>query len=128
MSSLYSVEKEKNILIMTISGKYSYVDFIKYPKIIRNECIKEKKNKIIVNVTPVYKSDIPLVELFFLGEQIANVLKDHFKVALIWDGENHNRFLQKVATNRLALIRTFDSLENAKAWLIHDREDEPLFS
>lgn len=128
MSSLYSVEKEKNILIMTISGKYSYVDFIKYPKIIRNECIKEKRNKIIVNVTPVYKSDIPLVELFFLGEQIANVLKDHFKVALIWDGENHNRFLQKVATNRLALIRTFDSLENAKAWLIHDREDEPLFS
>lgn len=113
---------------MTISGKYSYVDFIKYPRIIRNECIKEKRNKIIVNVTPVFKSEIPLVELFFLGEKIANVLKDHFKVALIWDGENHNRFLQKVATNRLALIRTFDSLENAKAWLIHDREDEPLFS
>ncbi|WP_297793178.1 hypothetical protein [uncultured Eudoraea sp.] len=128
MSSLYSVEKEKNILIMTISGKYSYTDFIKYPKIIRNECIKEKRNKIIVNVSPVFKSDIPLVELFFLGEKIASVLKDHFKVALIWDGENHNRFLQKVATNRLALIRTFDSLENAKAWLIRDREDEPLFS
>ncbi len=111
---------------MIISGDYSYADFIKYPKIIRNHCLKEKKYKILVNVVKVVKTEIPLVELYFLGEHIANVLRDHIKLALIWDGENHNRFLQKVATNRLALIRTFESVENAKIWLIHDKEDEPF--
>ncbi len=79
-----------------------------------------------MNVIQVVKTEIPLVELFFLGEHIANVLRDHIKLALVWDGENHNRFLQKVATNRRALIRTFESDENAKVWLIHDREDEPF--
>lgn len=126
MGSLYTIEKEENYLVMTISGDYSYVDFIKYPKIIRNQCLKEKKYKILVNVIQVIKTEIPLVELFFLGEHVANVLRDHIKLALVWDGENHNRFLQKVATNRLALIRTFESDENAKIWLIHDREDEPF--
>jgi hypothetical protein len=77
-----------------------------------------------VNVTPVKKSEIPLVELFFLGEHIEKVIRDHIKIALVWDGENHNRFLQKVATNRLAFIRIFESVQNAKAWLIEDREDE----
>ena len=126
MSSLYSIEKEENYLVMTISGEYSYADFIKYPRVIRNECLKEKKYKILVNVIQVVKSEIPLVELFFLGEHIANVLRDHIKLALVWDGENHNRFVQKVAKNRLALIRTFESDEYAKIWLIHDREDEPF--
>jgi len=126
MGSLYLIEKEENYLVMTISGDYSYADFIKYPKIIRNQCLKEKKYKILVNVIQVVKTEIPLVELFFLGEHIAEILRDHIKLALVWDGENYNRFLQKVATNRLALIRTFESNENAKIWLIHDREDEPF--
>jgi hypothetical protein len=41
MGSSYSAEKEKDYLLMTISGDYSYSDFIRYPKIIRNECLKE---------------------------------------------------------------------------------------
>lgn len=126
MGSLYSFEKENNYLVMTITGDYSYEDFIKYPKIIRNECLKEKKYKILVNVIQVVKTKIPLVELFFLGEHIANVLRDHIKLALVWDGETHNRFLQKVANNRQAMIRTFESEVNAKIWLMHDHEDEPF--
>ena len=126
MGSLYSFEKEKNYLVMTITGNYSYEDFIKYPKLIRNQCLKEKMYKILVNVTPVVKTEIPLVELFFLGEHIANVLRDHIKLALLWDGEKHNRFLQKVASNRFALIRTFESDVHAKIWLMYDREDEPF--
>lgn len=111
---------------MTITGDYSYEDFIKYPKIIRNECLKEKKYRVLVDVIQVAKSKIPIVELFFLGERIANVLRDHIKMALVCDGEKHNRFLQKVATNRNALIRTFVSEVNARIWLTHDHEDEPF--
>jgi hypothetical protein len=33
-------------------------------------------------VTLVKKSEIPPVELFFLGEHIAKVTKDHIKIAL----------------------------------------------
>ncbi len=43
MGSLYSFKKEENYLVMTISGDYSYADFIKYPKIIRNRMSNRKK-------------------------------------------------------------------------------------
>ena len=52
------------------------------------------------------------------------VFRDHIKIALVRDGENHNRFLQKAATDRLAIIRIFDSVQNVKASLIQDMDDE----
>lgn len=44
---------------MTITGDYSYEDFIKYPKIIRNECLKKKKYRVLVDVIQVAKTKIP---------------------------------------------------------------------
>ncbi len=112
--------------MLDISGKYNYWDMIKYPKIIRNQCLKERIFKVMVNATELNVGEMPIVEQFFLGEHIADVLRDHIKLAVVWQGLYHSRFLQSVATNRSALLRIFRSVKNAEIWLLHDKENEPL--
>ena len=126
MYSRYSFTKNKEYLVMVISGKYNYWDMIKYPKIIRNQCLKERIFKVMVNATELNVGEMPIVEQFFLGEHIADVLRDHIKLAVVWQGLYHSRFLQSVATNRSALLRIFRSVKNAEIWLLHDKENEPL--
>ena len=111
---------------MTITGNYNYWDVIKYPKIIRNQCLKNRIFKVLVNASELRVGDMPIVEQFFLGEHIAEVLRDHIKMAIVWKGLYHSRFLQSVATNRSALLRIFRSAKNAEIWLVHDKENEPL--
>lgn len=113
---------------MNISGDYHYWDLIKYPKIIRNHCLKEKIFKVLVNTRELEIGNMPIVEQFFLGEHIAEVLRDHIKIAIVWHGLYRSRFFQSVATNRTALLRVFRSVKNAEIWLIHDKENEPLWS
>ena len=111
---------------MNISGEYQYWDLIRYPKIIRNQCLKERVFKVLLNATDLDIGEMPVVEQFFLGEHIAEVLRDHIKLAIVWNGLYHSRFFQSVATNRAALMRVFRSVRNAEIWLIHDKENEPI--
>ena len=111
---------------MKITGDYNYWDLIRYPKLIRNECLKERVFKIMVDASDLIIGDMPIVEQYFLGEHIADVLRDHIKMAIVWKGLYHSRFFQSVATNRAALLRVFRSVRNAEIWLIHDKENEPL--
>jgi len=128
MYTRYCLEKRKEFLEMSISGEYDYWDLVKYPKIIRNQCLKEQVFKILVDVREMEIGRMPIVEQFFIGEHIAEVLKDHIKIAIVWNGMYHSRFFQSVATNRAALLRVFRSEKNAEIWLLKDKENEPLFS
>ncbi len=126
MYSRHSLEIKKEYLEINISGEYNYWDIIKYPKIVRNYCLKEKVYKVLVDATALNLDDMPIVEQFFLGEHIAEVLRDHIKLAIVWNGLYRSRFFQSVATNRSALMRVFRSPANAEIWLIHDKESEPM--
>ena len=126
MYTTYSFQRHKEYLAMNISGDYNYWDLIKYPKIIRNHCLKERAFKVLLDATTLNIGEMPVVEQFFLGEHIAEVLRDHIKLAIVWNGLYHSRFFQSVATNRAALLRVFRSIRNAEIWLIHDKENEPM--
>ncbi len=126
MYSNYSFENKKDHLVMKITGTYHYWDLIKYPKIIRNQCLKTRNFKILINALDLTIQEMPIVDQFFLGEHLAEVLRDHIKIAVVWNGIHNSRFFQSVATNRSALLRVFRSLKNAEVWLLHDRENEPF--
>ena len=111
---------------MNIIGKYHYWDLIKYPKIVRNQCLKSRTFKILINARQLVITDMPIVDQFFLGEHLAEVLRDHIKIAIVWNGIHNSRFFQAVATNRSALLRVFRSEKNAEIWLLHDKENEPF--
>jgi len=126
MSSRYAFESKNEYLVMRIAGRYDYWDFIQYPKIIRAACEEREVYRIMVDVVAVTYTELPTLELFFLGEKVAEVLRDRVKTALIWHGDTRDGFMETVAVNREAAIRIFDSTETAKIWLLYDHEDEPF--
>jgi len=126
MHSSYTFKDKGDFLVLTIKGDYDYWEFIKYPKIIKKKCEDLKNNKVLVDLVPVKYNEIPTIELFFLGEILADTLRDKIKMALVWTGKDEKLFLQAVANNRAACLRIFDIIKTAEFWLLYDREDEPL--
>ena len=126
MYSRHSFKNKKEYLVIKITGDYNYWDLIRYPKLIRNQCLKERVFKVLVDATDLIIGDMPIVEQYFLGEHIADVLRDHIKLSVVGTGLYHSRFFQSVATNRSALLRVFRSARNAEIWLIYDKENEPM--
>ncbi|MCE2612038.1 hypothetical protein LVD13_03575 [Flavobacteriaceae bacterium D16] len=125
MNSTYAFKNKAEFLVMSIDGIYDYWDFIKYPKIIMRKCQSVKIYKVLVDLIPVSYADLPTIELFFLGETMAEVLRDKVKLALVWKGNEQEQFLELVANNRAGNLRVFDSIKIAEYWLLHDKEDEP---
>ena len=125
MHSTYTFKNKVHFLVMSIDGVYDYWDFIKYPKIILRKCQSAQVYKVLVDLIPVSYTDLPTIELFFLGETMAEILRDKVKLALVWKGNEQEQFLELVATNRAANMRVFDSVKIAEYWLLHDHEDQP---
>ena len=125
MNSVHAFEKHEGFLIIHITGTYDYWEFLKYPKIIRNQCIKDKKDKVLVDVSEMAFGKVPLIEQFFLSENLAEVFRNRIKIAVLWNGEYNSHFFQSVATNRSALLKMFRSYKKAEIWLLHDLENEP---
>ena len=125
MNSTYTFKNKVQFLVMSIEGGYEYWDFIKYPKIILRKCQSAQVNKVLVDLIPVSYTELPTIELFFLGETLAEILRDKAKLALVWKGNEEEQFLELVATNRAAHMRVFDSVKIAEYWLLHDHEDQP---
>ncbi len=125
MKSVYSFIRKPDFLAMSISGTYDYWDFIKYPKIINKKCVSEQVYKVLVDVVPVTYTEIPTIELFFLGETLAEIFRDRVKMALVWDGQQQDNLLEIVATNRAANLKVFKKVRPAEYWLLFDKEDEP---
>jgi hypothetical protein len=126
MKSSYSFEAKETHLEMKISGAYDYWEFIDYPGIIRAQCERVGKFRVIVDMTSVTYDELPTLEMFFLGEKLAEKLRDRVKIALVWRKGQQDYFLENVAANRAASIRTFDTILKARTWLLFDLEDEPF--
>jgi len=126
MRSSYTFENKHDYLVMTVAGDYHYWDFVEYPKIARRKCEAENINRILVDLLLVKYTEIPTIELFFLGEILAETIRNRIKMAIVWTGDNYDRFLQTVATNRSARLRIFDLKKTAEFWLLYDNKNEPF--
>jgi hypothetical protein len=121
MQSKYSFKNRADFLVMTISGTYNYWDFIKYPKIIHNKCQKVGNYKVLIDVIPVSYSDIPTIELFFLGEIISEIISNKIKLAVVWK-DDQDKFLGSVVSNRGVQMQIFNTIKSAENWLLQDTD------
>ncbi len=117
MVSSLSVIDHKEYLEISIQGNYDYWEFIEYPRIIRKSCDDLKCNKILIDVTPVKAEEVSMIELFFIGEKIAQEFGEKIMLALIWKRESLSDFMVDVATNRFAQLKVFDDTKQAIFWL-----------
>jgi hypothetical protein len=118
MKSNYSFELKGNYLYLIISGDYDATDFLSYPKIIREECEEKKIFYVLLNGLLVNGTNISTMERFFLGEEIARVLRSDIKLAVVWPKEHIDKFAETVAINRGGNIFVVDDMEKAKEWLL----------
>jgi hypothetical protein len=88
MKSTHVIERKVEYLYMTVSGKYSLQDFKFYVKIIRDKCEKEQIFKLLLNALDIEGIDIPTIERYFMGIEVAEQLKFKIKLAIVW----HNEF------------------------------------
>lgn len=78
---------------------------------------KEADCRKVLILGPKTKVDLAIVDIYELGQEIAEM---HLKIAVV---ESHNasdadsRFLETVTSNRCAPLRFFDTEEEAKEWL-----------
>ena len=120
MVSDVSIAIKKKYLVITVTGLYQYWDFIKYPDHILDTCNTHGIYKVLVDVRLVKAEDIAMIELFFIGEKIADVLTTKVKLAIVWKKESLSEFLVDVATNRSAFLRVFETPQRAEFWLLNN--------
>ena len=106
-------------MYLTVSGEYTLSDFITYIKMIAEECEKEKIYRALLNVLDVKESNIPNMDRFYLGTEVAKVLGSKIKIALVAQDENINKYGETVALNRGALINIVGNVATAEEWLLN---------
>ena len=118
MVSSLSVRTKKEYLVITIKGTYDYWECLHYPVKILKECQKRNRNRALVDLRTLNTGEVSLIELFFLGEKIAQILGNKIILALVWKKDSHSDFLADVATNRAARLSIFDTVKGAESWLL----------
>ena len=120
MKSNFLFVKNDSYITLVIAGKYDKEEFLSYPQLVLEQCQKEGVNKVLVDGTSLSGTDVPTMDRFFIGEEIANQLRFKVKVAVVWPKEHINRFTETVAVNRGGLMIVVDTVDAAHNWLIRE--------
>ncbi len=119
MKSKYSFEKKEEYLYLIISGEYDKRDFLSYPKMIKEECEKEKIYKVLLDALALKGTNAPKMDRFFIGEEVAKTLGPGIKLAAAWPEKDIDKLAEIVAINRGGNIYVHGDLETAKDWLLN---------
>jgi hypothetical protein len=119
MNSSHTFERTNDYLYMTVTGTYRLQDFKSYVKIIRDKCEEEQTFKILMDALDVAGIDIPTIERYYMGIEVAEQLKYKIKLAIVWHKEFINHFGETVAVNRGGNIGVFSNMEAAMKWLLY---------
>ena len=120
----YSIENKGTYLDFKVEGFYSFKDFIKFPKIILKHSQATGIYRTLFNGASLQDTDASIVDRFFLGEKIAEVLRYKVKLAIVWPTKDISQFMEVVAMNRAAYVRIVSSPQTALQWLMSETEGE----
>jgi hypothetical protein len=123
MKSNFIFEKENNYIRMVVSGEYDFDDFKTYLKIIHAKCENEGIYKIVLDALGVEGIDIPTLERYFIGVEVANQLTGKIKLAVVWHKEYTNYLAREIAVTRGGNVSVFGSIESAIDWLSFDPKE-----
>ena len=115
--SSYTLETRSDYIVMRITGVYNSRQFLGYPQIMLDACLKADVKKILVDATLVDFSNLSTMERFFLGEEIASVVSNKVAIALVVPEQIITHFSETVAVNRGAKIFVAFNTERAVEWL-----------
>ena len=120
MKSTYLFSKNDGYITLAMSGEYHKDDFMTYPDLILAKCEKEHIGKVLVDGSNLSGTNVPVMDRYFIAENLANLLRFKVKVAVVWPKEHITRFAENVAVNRGSSMIVVDSMEAAHKWLTQD--------
>ncbi len=120
MKTQYVVKKRAGYLYVIVTGEYSQEEFLSYPKIVADECAKANMNKVLVNALSLAGANVPTMDRFFAGENIAKHFGAKIKLAVAWPKEYIDKFTETVAVNRGAMVLVVGDVETAEKWLLEN--------
>lgn len=118
MKSLFKFQIYKEYILVHISGRYDKMEFLSLIKEIQSRCVKEQIYNVLVDAQAVRNADISTTDRYFLGEKIAQELRDNIKIAIVWSAEHIDKFAEIVASNRGADILVSGDYKSAENWLL----------
>ena len=120
MKSNFLFVKNDIYITLVIAGEYDKEEFLSYPQLVLEQCQKEGLNKVLVDGSSLSGTDVPTMDRFFIGEEIAKQLRFKVKLAIVWPKEHINRFTETVAVNRGGSMIVVDTVDAAHNWLIRE--------
>lgn len=120
MKSRHLFENQQDFLVMRITGTYNYWEFIHFPTLLRKKCETLSRYKVLVDLLKVRYSEPTTLELFMLGEKLAEELRNCTKIAFLLNRKFHALFPSEVPG--IGAVASFDSTLKAKQWLNNDRK------
>jgi len=88
---------------------------------IRDEAIKRKSTRLLIDARKVSKPDNEMTR-FFTGMHVAKMLGYPFKIAVVTTPELYNGFAEQVAVNRFAALEVVFEEQKALEWLLKSAE------
>lgn len=118
MKSMFKFHINKEYILVHITGSYDKIEFLSLIKEVRIKCVKEKIYRVLVDALEVRNADISTTDRYFLGEKIAQELRDSIKIAIVWSAEHIDKFAETVASNRGTDIFVSGDYKSAENWLL----------
>ena len=120
MDSKIDYKLYKDWLLVTITGTYNADDWkdLKFFKTLIAQCQTTGCQKILIDAREL-KGDIPIIERFEYGENIALVSEGNYIFAMVGPKEQilPDKFFENVATNRGAIVKVTADIDEAHQWL-----------
>ena len=116
MGSDINVQNKKGVIYIFLTGTYTKNKFLECVNLVRESCEKHQTDKAIIDGRTITNPDIPDIDRFLIGEQMAIKLIG-YKVSILWPEAFIKNFGTQVAVNRGAQARTFANEEEALNWL-----------
>ena len=116
----YSFENKGNYIEMKLTGSYKRERFITYPKILFEECQKQKIFVALLDASDVTDAKVTDADKITAVLEMASRFGYILKLAIIWPEKNFSKDTETVARNRGVSILITADKQTALNWLLHD--------
>jgi hypothetical protein len=117
MNLSYTSEIHEGYVKLVLTGEWELIEILKMIGVVRAESEAAHRDRVLVDVRDV-GGQIPDVERFETGKQVALALGPSVKVAVIGRPERINRVTENAAIQRGGRMLVASTEEDALAWLL----------
>ena len=119
MANEVQFQEGPGYLIAEVSGPWDELNAMSQIDAIRDEANKRNHSRLLIDMRKVLPPKDQMSR-FYTGKHVAKVLPPPFKVAAFAKSELINRFAEKIAVNRGAMIAVFSEEKAAIEWLMDE--------